>query len=86
MPKQKPQTKPTLTIAIIVLLINLILPGIGSIIGKKPKEGIWQIVLFIIGIPLILIFLGIVLIFTAWIWGIVTGIKLIAESQNGKNK
>ncbi len=83
-------------LAIVSLIINIIImPGLGSLIGGRTKEGIWQLVLFFVGI-----FLGILSILTigvigvligifilvggllsAWIWGIVTGIQLIKESQ-----
>lgn len=70
-------------IAVASLLLNvLILPGLGSIIGGRTKKGIYQIVLTIIGIPLLFLFgLGAILIIGAWIWGLVTGIKIVKESD-----
>ncbi len=70
-------------IAIIALVLNiLLLPGVGSIVGRKTKEGIWQLVLFIIGLPLSFILVGIPLVIASWIWGLITGIKLIEESHD----
>ena len=80
-------------LAIACLIINIFIPGLGSLIGGKIKEGIWQLVLLlgsvflavllfitIVGIPL-----GIILIIfgplIAWIWGIVTGARLIQEAS-----
>ena len=80
-------------LAIACLIINIFIPGLGSLIGGKIKEGIMQLVLFfasiflgvililtIIGIPL-----GIILIIfgplISWIWGIVTGVNLIREAD-----
>lgn len=71
-----------ITIPVIALILNiLILPGLGSIVGGKTKEGIWQIILFVIGVLLSFVLIGIPLLIAVWIWGIVTGIKLIKESQ-----
>lgn len=73
---------PSQAIAIVALILNLvILPGLGSLIGGKTKEGIWQLVLFLVGIPLIIILIGIPMMIAAWVWGIVTGVKLIQETQ-----
>ena len=86
------------SLAIIALLLNiLLLPGIGSIIGGRIKEGIFQLVLLIGGffIGFLLMFmsfvapllsiLGFIFVFlgplSAWIWGLVTGISLISEAD-----
>jgi hypothetical protein len=79
-------------LAIVCLLLNiLIIPGLGSLIGKKTKQGLWQIILLFGGIILGLVLLslkimpGIALMIIgpviAWIWGIVTGVNLISESS-----
>ncbi|MBI4895823.1 MAG: hypothetical protein HY831_05000 [Candidatus Aenigmarchaeota archaeon] len=88
--------KPSEGMALAGLIINLlILPGLGSIINEKIKEGVWQIILVVIGVILILVGvftmhsmlgwgllgLGIILASAAWIWGLITGIKLIRESK-----
>ncbi len=80
-------------LAIACLIINIFIPGLGSLIGNKIREGIMQLVLYfasiflgiililtIIGIPLgiLIIILGPLI---AWIWGIVTGVNLIRESN-----
>jgi TM2 domain-containing membrane protein YozV len=80
-PKKKTK-KPTQGIAIVALLLNiLVLPGLGSIIGGKTNPGTAQLILFLAGIPLSLVLIGIPLIIAAWIWGIVTGIEIIKESE-----
>lgn len=78
------------------LILNiLILPGLGSIINEKIKEGVWQIILVVIGVIFIFIgalnlntmfgwsFLGcgIILAAAGWIWGLITGIRLVKESK-----
>lgn len=81
-------------LAIVGLIINLILlPGLGSLIGGKIKEGVWQLVILfgslIVGFLLLFTIVGIplaILLFfagplAAWIWGLITGIKMIKESS-----
>lgn len=97
MPKNKTKKKreDKLPIAIVSLVINgLVMPGLGSIIGSKTKEGILQLSIFfgsiIVGISLMLTLVGmihglILIIFgtlAAWIWAMVTGIILIQEASN----
>ena len=82
------------TLAIVCLILNIIiLPGLGSLIGGKIKQGIWQLSLFIggfaIGIFLTITIIGavigipimIILPVAAWIWGIITGAELIKEKK-----
>lgn len=74
--------KKGIALPVVALILNvIILPGLGSLIGGKTKEGIWQLVLAIVGIILSWVLIGIPIIIAAWVWGIVTGIKLIQEAQ-----
>lgn len=74
--------KPSEGIAIAALLINvMVLPGLGSIIAGKTSTGVKQLVLFVVGIPLTLLLVGIPMMLGAWIWGIVTGVQIVNESQ-----
>ena len=74
--------KPSQGIAIAALLLNiLVLPGLGSLIGGRTTEGVLQLVLFIIGIPLCLVLIGIPLVIAMWIWALVTGIQIIKEAE-----
>ncbi len=80
--KAKSKKKVSENVAILCLLLNiLILPGLGSLIGYKKEEGIWQLVLVLLGLPLALILIGIPMIIGAWIWGIVTGVEIIREAE-----
>ena len=73
------------TLAIVCLILNIIvLPGLGSLIGKRKHEGIWQLVLFLAGIPLAIIIIGVPIMLAAWIWGIVTGVEIIEGSEKHK--
>jgi len=72
-------------IAIVGLILNIvILPGLGTLIGGGEKyrtSGIWQLVLTIIGIPLIYLFIGAPLILAMWIWALITGIHMVQEGK-----
>ena len=74
-------------LAIVSLLLNiLILPGLGSIIGGRTNPGVLQLSLFIfsiiLDITIIGLIIGIPLGLAMWIWGIVTGVDLIRESND----
>ncbi|MBI1970655.1 hypothetical protein HYS47_02835 [Candidatus Woesearchaeota archaeon] len=69
-------------LAIVALLLNiLVLPGLGSIIGGRTKDGVIQLVLFIVGIPLSFILIGLPLMFAMWVWAIVTGVQIVKEAK-----
>lgn len=88
-PRTAPQPAPQAkkidgTMAIAGLLLNiLVLPGLGSMIAGKKQEGTWQLVLFLVGLPLTIVIVGFALIAAAWIWALVTGITLVQESGRG---
>ena len=74
--------KPSQGIAIAALLLNiLILPGLGSLIGGRTTEGVIQLVLFIVGIPLSFVLIGIPLVIAMWIWALVTSVQIIKEAE-----
>lgn len=58
------------------IIINIFLPGFGTLLVKKFGAAFMQIVLFVIGalltVTAILSFFGIPMIFIAWIWSLVT--------------
>lgn len=86
------------TIGIIALILNIIvLPGLGSLIGRRIKEGIIQIVLTIVGSTMVLFGLitfadwgiemlgislgGIILTISAYIWAIITSIQILKDAE-----
>ncbi len=79
---KKRRKKVSQELAIVCLILNIIiLPGLGTLIGRKTKTGIWQLILFGGGVALLIVVIGIPMIIAAWIWGIVSGVKLIQESE-----
>ena len=70
-------------LAVIALILNLIIPGIGSLVGGKVRAGVWQLVITILAafVMVALFKVGLFIAFLAWVWALVTGIQLIIESQ-----
>lgn len=79
--KEKKKISDAMAVGALFLNISL-LPGLGSIIAGRNTEGVWQLVLFLIGIPLIFAFLiGIPVMIIAWIWALVTSVDLLKETM-----
>lgn len=71
-----------MTLAVISLILNVIIfPGLGSLVGGKTYDGVWQLIIAVIGVILSFFTIGIPILIAAWIWGIYTGIKMIKEAQ-----
>lgn len=59
------------------LIFNLIIPGLGTIVAGKTRLGSIQLVLAIIGFLLwYTLFLGAIVSLVAWVWALITSIKL----------
>ncbi|MBI5872137.1 hypothetical protein HZB88_03555 [archaeon] len=72
------------TLAIVGLVINLFIPGLGSIIGGKTGAGVPQLIIAVIGwilcLTLIRAIVGVPLWAIAWIWALITGIGMVKEN------
>lgn len=67
--------------AIKALLINILIPGLGSLIVGEKKRGKTQLLLFGVGVPLSFIFIGIPIVILAWLSALSLSIKLIKSSK-----
>jgi TM2 domain-containing membrane protein YozV len=67
--------------AMLALLLNLVAPGVGSIVGGRTVEGILQLVLLLIGLPLCFILVGIPLCIATWGWALSTGLRVMNEAS-----
>jgi TM2 domain-containing membrane protein YozV len=67
--------------ALVGLLVNLPLPGVGSLIAGKTREGILQLVMVGVGLPLCFLLIGFPLVFGAWVWALVTGINAVNQAK-----
>jgi|SRR5581483_1599776 len=61
------------------LLLNLVLPGLGSLVAGKTVEGVIQLVLILIGLPLCFFLIGIPICIATWGWALSTGIRVLNE-------
>jgi hypothetical protein len=69
--------------AVASMFLNaMVCPGVGSLVGGKTGTGLAQLSLFLIGLPLAVIAVGLPLVVGAWVWGIATGAQLIAEARD----
>lgn len=74
------------TVALASLILNMAIPGIGSLVAEKKNEGSWQLILLILGIILLafpnLIWLGALLWLIAWIWSVlITSVRLVKQAD-----
>ncbi len=68
--------------AVAALCLNaMVCPGLGSLVGGKTRAGAAQLGLFLLGLPLAFIALGLPLMLAAWVWGIATGAQLMTEAS-----
>jgi TM2 domain-containing membrane protein YozV len=67
--------------AVTGLVLNLVMPGVGSIVAGKTNEGVAQLVLFVVGMPLCLLLIGIPIVITAWAWALATGLRAVSETS-----
>jgi len=72
------------TLEIVGLVVNLIFPGLGTVIAAtKRKEymtqGIIQLVLEIIAIPLMFLIIGFLIAPAVWIWALITSIMMLTK-------
>jgi hypothetical protein len=69
--------------AVASMFLNaMVCPGVGSLVGGKTGTGLAQLSLFLFGLPLAVIAVGVPLVVGAWVWGIATGAQLIAEARD----
>lgn len=70
------------TAALSLFLNAMVCPGVGSLIGGRTGAGVAQLSLFLVGLPLAVLHVGLPLIMVAWVWGIATGATIISESHD----
>ncbi len=63
------------------LLVNLVIPGVGTIIWGEQKTGITQLVAFLVGGILSAIGIGALIIAGVWIWALVLGIQRVSGAK-----
>ena len=68
------------------LLLNLVVPGLGSIVAGKTIEGVLQLVLILIGLPLCFILIGIPICIATWGWALSTGLRAMHEANHAAER
>jgi TM2 domain-containing membrane protein YozV len=72
--------------ALVGLLVNLPLPGVGSLIAGKTREGVLQLVMVGVALPLCFLLIGFPMLFGAWVWALVTGINAVNEAKGSNHR
>jgi TM2 domain-containing membrane protein YozV len=67
--------------AVTAMVLNVLLPGVGSLVAGRVGIGIGQLVLWIVGLPLCFVLIGLPMVLGAWIWSLLTGIQILEESK-----
>ena len=79
---KKSALKTNRTLAIVALILNLIIPGLGSLVGKRFLAGSLQLILTIIGgIIWTYTNYGAPVIILALVWALVTSINMIRTGK-----
>ncbi|HEX4462303.1 MAG TPA: hypothetical protein VIA18_30210 [Polyangia bacterium] len=76
-----PITGPADATAVTALVLNVILPGLGSLISGRTAVGVGQLVLWLVAFPFCFIFIGFPMLIAAWVWSVVTGVRILEESK-----
>ena len=61
--------------ALLVLILNIVIPGVGTIIYGETQRGVIQLVLYVVGWILTFILIGFFISLGAWIWSLIDGIN-----------
>jgi hypothetical protein len=62
------------------MVLNVIVPGLGSILYGNTQQGAGMLALAVLGIPTLLFFkfiLGLLMMLGAWGWSIVAGVQML---------
>jgi TM2 domain-containing membrane protein YozV len=63
------------------LILNLLLPGLGSMVAGKVGEGVAQLLLVLIGFPLCFVLVGIPIWVATWGWALSTSLRALHEAN-----
>lgn len=77
---------PTEAQAVAGLVLNLCVPGVGSLVAGKSGPGVAQLAMLIAGLPLCFILIGFPIIFASWVWALMTGVQALQEAKGIANQ
>ena len=75
---------PTDGTAVTALVLNILMPGVGSLVARRTSQGVVQLVLWLVSFPLCLVLIGFPMMLGVWIWSLVTGIHILEESKRSQ--
>ena len=67
--------------AVAALVLNILVPGVGSLVAGRTSIGVAQLVMWVVAFPLCIVLVGFPLLLAAWIWSLVSGIQILEESK-----
>lgn len=67
--------------AVTALVLNIIIPGAGSLVAGRTSQGVVQLVLWVVSFPLMFVLIGFPMLLAVWIWSLVSGIQIMEESK-----
>jgi TM2 domain-containing membrane protein YozV len=67
--------------AVTALVLNIIIPGAGSLVAGRTSQGVIQLVMWVVSFPLCLVLIGFPMLLAVWIWSLVSGIQILEESK-----
>jgi hypothetical protein len=67
--------------AVVGLLLNLPMPGVGSLVAGKTREGMLQLILSVVALPLCAILIGIPMLVGIWFWALMTSVRALNEAK-----
>ena len=67
--------------AVAALVLNIFVPGVGSLIAGRTSIGVAQLVMWVVAFPLCIVLIGFPMLLAAWIWSLVSGIQILEESK-----
>jgi TM2 domain-containing membrane protein YozV len=62
-------------------VLNILFPGVGSLVAGRTSQGVAQLVLWVVSIPLMVVLIGFPMALAAWVWSLVSGIHILEESR-----
>ena len=67
--------------AVAALVLNIIIPGAGSLVAGRTSMGVVQLVMWVVSFPLCFVLIGFPMLLAVWIWSLVSGIQILEEAK-----
>jgi TM2 domain-containing membrane protein YozV len=74
-------TAPSEATAVTAMVLNVLFPGVGSLVAGRVGIGVGQLILWIVGIPLCFVLIGFPMVLASWIWSLITGIQILEDNK-----